>query len=381
MNPASKEAGVGPARPSIGLAMIVRNEQSVIARCLASVEGLVDEWLVVDTGSTDATAQLVRDALAALPGRLVERPWVDFGTNRTELVELAREHLSTDFLLLLDADMTIEVGPDFARELGAVNDAVNALAVRVGRDFEYRMPYLVRRDREWRFVGRTHEYLAGPGADSHEEFDGLRIVHHADGANRVDKFERDLRLLRLELDDEPDDPRATFYLAQTLRDLGRAEEAIEAYARRALLGGWEEEVFWSLFQIAEITASVRRANATDLYLAAWDFRPTRAEPLHRLARRQREVNCHATAHHFAELGMSLPPTRDLLFVERWVERWGLRFEWSVAAWWLGDVAGALRACDELLARTDLDASHREAVEANRLVCLSATPRHHAPRPD
>lgn len=95
--------------------MIVRNEQSVIARCLASVEGLVDEWLVVDTGSTDATAQLVRDALAALPGRLIERPWVDFGTNRTELVELAREHLSTDFLLLLDADMTIEVGPDFAR--------------------------------------------------------------------------------------------------------------------------------------------------------------------------------------------------------------------------------------------------------------------------
>src|SRR4051794_39725016 len=90
--------------------MIVRDEAAVVERCLESVRPLVDTWLVVDTGSTDATPELVGTSLADLPGELVHRPWRDFGTNRSALLELARGR--ADYLLLLDADMTVDAAPD-----------------------------------------------------------------------------------------------------------------------------------------------------------------------------------------------------------------------------------------------------------------------------
>ena len=72
------------------LNMIVKNEVSVIARCLASVRPIIDHWVIVDTGSTDGTQDAIRTLMADLPGELHERPWRDFAHNRTEALELAR---------------------------------------------------------------------------------------------------------------------------------------------------------------------------------------------------------------------------------------------------------------------------------------------------
>src|SRR3954469_24736376 len=87
------------------LNMIVRDESAVIERCLASVRPYVQSWLIVDTGSVDDTRERVRAAMAGIPGELVERPWRDFGHNRTEALELARPH--GDYLLFIDADETL----------------------------------------------------------------------------------------------------------------------------------------------------------------------------------------------------------------------------------------------------------------------------------
>ena len=92
---------------TIALAMIVRDEAEVIGRCIESVRERIDYWVICDTGSTDATREIVRDALAGVPGELHQRKWVDFGHNRTELLRLARG--KADYLLLLDADMTVSV--------------------------------------------------------------------------------------------------------------------------------------------------------------------------------------------------------------------------------------------------------------------------------
>src|SRR6187399_76861 len=77
-------------RPSVCLTMIVKDETAVIERCLRSVRPFIDCWSIVDTGSTDGTQRLLASALAELPGKLHERPWKDFGHNRTEALELAR---------------------------------------------------------------------------------------------------------------------------------------------------------------------------------------------------------------------------------------------------------------------------------------------------
>lgn len=88
-----------------------------------------------------------------------------------------------------------------------------------------------------RYVGATHEALVVEGPVT--LLDGIRFLDHADGANRPGKSERDIALLEAALADDPGDLRSLFYLAQSLRDAGRLDEAIDAYSRRAAAGGFE----------------------------------------------------------------------------------------------------------------------------------------------
>ena len=87
-----------PTQPTICLTMIVKNESQVIRRCIDSVKDYISYWVIVDTGSTDGTQDLIKEIMAEynIPGELHERPWVDFGHNRTENLRYAKDKADTD---------------------------------------------------------------------------------------------------------------------------------------------------------------------------------------------------------------------------------------------------------------------------------------------
>jgi glycosyltransferase involved in cell wall biosynthesis len=343
--------------------MIVRNEAAVIERCLRSIKDHIGYWTIIDTGSTDGTPYIIRELLSEIPGALYDRPWVDFGHNRTELMELARG--TAQQLVLLDADMVVLIGGDGVSSIDIEAD-INELLVSGG--VEYKMPYIVHGDRPWRFHGSTHEYLDGDFEKRTHFVNGVSFFHHGDGGFKSDKFVRDEILLRRQIRSEPDNPRWYFYLAQTRQNLGDSEGAIVAFRRRIELGGWDEEVFWSLLSIGELLeARGDWPEATIALLAAWEFRPTRAESLMVLASGFRSRNMYATAKMYAELGQNIPLPQDRLFVRRWVYDWGLDFEQSVAGWWMGSTEAARTTWQTLLARTDLDEAHRDAIESNLIL--------------
>jgi glycosyltransferase involved in cell wall biosynthesis len=345
--------------------MMVRNEAAVIERCLDSVRGLIDSWVICDTGSTDGTQALISDALTDIPGELHDRPWVDFGHNRTELMALARG--KADYLLLIDADMTITVGKSRPLALRA-----DSYMLRHTEDPEYWIKRLVRGDRRWWYVGATHEFIATDGVDRVENLDAIVIHHHGDSGTRSEKFERDLRLLTREHEQRPQDARTVFYLAQTLRDLGRVEEAIDFYRRRCDMGGWDEEVFYSLYQVGVLSHRAgRRDPAIVALLEAWNHRPQRIEPLYELAWMFRERGMHHPAYMVAKRGIDAPAPPDSLFVHRWIYEWGLLFEYSIAAYWAGHPRAALEACNRLLKLRQLPDSYRDQVLSNRGHCLHA----------
>ncbi len=349
-----------PSRPTIGLAMIVRNEARIIERCLESVRGFIDHWTIVDTGSRDGTPGIIRECLHGIPGVVYDRPWVDFGRNRTELMDLAMG--TADWLLLLDADHVVEVDGDW---LVGHRDWSDAMDLRVLGLHDFWMPYLVRGDRAWTFRGTTHEYLDVGSDVVPGRLDALRIIDRSDGSSRPDKYRRDVALLEKQIAIEPDVSRWPFYLGQTRQGMGDIDGAIAAFRKCIELSSWDEEIHWSLLSIGELLKD--RGDWPDAALAlqaAWEFRPGRAEALFALATGYRERNMYLTARLFAEKGLEIPRPDDQSFVRRWVYDWGLRFEQSVAAWWMGDDELARAIWRELDSRDDLAPAYHDHVREN-----------------
>lgn len=345
-------------KPSMCLCMIVKNEAKVIERCLASARDLVDTWVISDTGSTDGTQRLVRTAMHGIPGELHDEPWVNFGHNRTLNIRRARG--KADYLLLLDADHVIRRDGPLPRL------TADAYLLRHEGATEYRISRLVSGSVAWRYEGVTHEYLTADTRHRQANLDALVIEDFYDGGSRRDKFERDARLLSAELERDPTNTRTVFYLAQTMRDMGSTEEAIALYERRAGMGGWAEEVYCSLLQ-----AGILRADSDDwpgavkAFSRAWESRPQRLEACYELALRLRGMGRHQAAHAIVRAGLGKEQPNDLLFVQPWVYRWGLLFEFSITAYWVGDYAGSLEACDRLLAMPDLPDIYRKQTVTNR----------------
>lgn len=358
----------------ICLNMIVKDEAHVIRRCIDSVRPLIDSWVIVDTGSTDGTQDVIREALADLPGELHERPWRDFGHNRSEAIELARGH--GGYLLFIDADDTLEFEPEFTRPEG---DA-DAYEIQIHHgELRYGRLCLVDNSLPWRFVGVLHEYPDCGRPVVRKPLRGVRLNFLGGGGRSqvsvVEKYARDAKILEAAVEREPDNARYRFYLAQSYRDSDQPERALQAYEHRATMGGFAEEVFCSLLRAARLARALGhgRDEVIARYLRAHEARPTRAEALGQLAQYLREHGpCWELAYLFARRAVEIPmPTSDVLFVEpEWYD-WRCLDEFAVAAYWIGRRDESRAACEKLLASQKLPASQVDRVRANLRFSLEA----------
>jgi hypothetical protein len=355
----------------ICLSMIVRNESAVIERCLRSVRPFIDSWAIADTGSTDGTQDLIRREYADLPGELIERPWVDFAHNRNEALQLASAH--GDYALVIDADEILVGDEGFA---WPKLDAPGYLLELVFGSTRYRRVALPRLDLDWSWRGVLHEALVSTQAGDAQYLPGLRIHVHTDGARsqrpQAEKFAADADVLRQALLKEPDNARYAFYFAQSLRDSGRTADALGAYKHRVAMGGWAEEVYQAMLQVAVLSERMGCAEPEILaaYLHAYDFRPTRAEAPCELARYCRLQKHYALGRDFAAIAATLPTSEDVLFVDRSVHDWRARDELAVSSYWCGEYARSAALCRELLASPLLPEAERSRIDANLAFALA-----------
>ena len=314
------------------LNMIVKNEMANLGRCLEAVAPHISCWVIGDTGSSDGTQDFIRRFFddRGVPGELHEFPFENFEQARNTALRLSYESpLPFDYILLDDADMELIV--DDARFHGRLGAAGYQLMQRSAGGLSYWNTRLVRRGAGAWYHGVTHEYLDVPGGA--EQLSGIWYRDHASGANRVDKFERDIRLLRAALEKDPDNARYWFYLAQSYQDAGQPQEAAEAYRKRAAMGGWAEEAWMARVRLARsLLKSGDETGFVATAMAAFNERPWRAEPLYDLARHYRLTGGHHAGALVAERGLEIPrPDGDILFIEDWVYAHGLREEFSITA--------------------------------------------------
>ncbi len=349
--------------PTVALAAIVKNEAPVVRRMLDSVRPFIAAWCVVDTGSTDGTQAIVREAMAGMPGELHERPWVNFGANRSESIALARP--LADYLLLVDADDTVQADSGFTWD--GLTEDVGRILVR-DRSTSYWRAHLLSTRKPFRFDGVVHESVACDAPTTSQALTGITYHRGCDGARSTDpnKFKRDAEALETAFATDPTNARTTFYVAQSWRDFGELEKAVSYYRRRVQMGGWAEEAWYALFQVAVLLDRLNKppSEVVEAYLLAHAVRPSRAEPLCALARYHRLRNEWQPAYNCAARAMRIPkPEGDILFIDESVA-WRARDEFALAAYWLGKRNESRRANEALLASSDLPTEQRARIEKN-----------------
>jgi len=339
--------------------LIVKNESKIIRRCLDSIKPYIDHWVVCDTGSTDDTKDVISSELSEVPGQLHEVPWVDFGHNRTKLLELCKG--KADYVLLIDADEVLLVHDEsFKDQL-----FLDSYLIKFEGDLEWRQKKLIGNHIDWKYKGVTHEYISSTQESSSDPTDLISLNHWCDGSRRPEKFEDDIRLLRKALKDEPKNGRYWFYLAQCLFDLGRYKKALRAYQNRIEIGGWEEEVYYSAFRKALCLKEIKPHFPIEELVQAHELRPSRSEAVYEIIKHHREKECYDTAYSLCKRQMSRPKSEDILFIDKTINDYKLQDKLAVCSYWVGEYEESLKLSQELLENPHLPDIHRARIEENK----------------
>ncbi|GGG85565.1 tetratricopeptide repeat-containing glycosyltransferase family 2 protein [Paenibacillus radicis (ex Gao et al. 2016)] len=222
----------------LGVHVIVRDEADVLGRCLSSVQGIADEIIVADTGSTDQSAAIA----AGFGAKVIEVPWQDdFAAVRNRLLDEA----STQWILVLDADEWLSGGEALLLRQELEEAALSISAFKLAMEHviddtdhqnvvRSEAVRLFRNRQSFKYTGEIHEQLT----NETKEVDGplltasfilLHDGYKPSVLQRKKKTERNLRIITRQLSQRPDDPFCLYNYAVALCQSGQLAEALDAF--------------------------------------------------------------------------------------------------------------------------------------------------------
>lgn len=355
------------SKKTVCLNMIVKNESKVIRRCLASVKDTIDYWVIVDTGSTDGTQEIIKEFMKDIPGELHEQPWVNFGHNRNAALQLAKK--KGDYSLFIDADETLE--GSFDRK--SLEKDVYIALVRTLCDplTVYQRALLINNSKDWSWQGVIHEKLVNPKEATFEVLQNVALSAEArDGHRSLDpeKYLKDAKILEKALIDDPYNAEYLFYLAQSYYNAKELKLALKTYEKRAKMEGWDQHTFWAKYQIPLLQEKLEMDPQLIIknYCEAFQYRPTRAEPICCLAQYFYTQKNYLLGYLLAQFGMKIPPPNDFVYVEQWMYSYGLLAVLANCAFELGKYDEAAAVYDKIAQVENIPPSiYEQAKKTNR----------------
>lgn len=266
---------------TICLCMIVKNESHIIEKCLRSVAPLIDYYVICDTGSTDNTIDIIQKTTSELrlKGEVLRHKWVNFAHNRTlslkagkaaqvvakaakeaqvvakagkaaqVLAKAAKAAKAADYLLVIDADETLQFCKEFTKVQHLDKDAYNIETILGNIRFNRLQLLSTRLD--WYYEGVVHEYPRAEGLRTIDKLVYFYNVSTVQGSRsrNPNKYLDDAKLLEADLLVNKDNSRSIFYLAQSYRDAKCYDKARENYIKRLSMTGYDEELIVCYSQI------------------------------------------------------------------------------------------------------------------------------------
>ena len=287
--------------PKLCLNMIVKNESKVIIPLLQSVSSIIDTYCICDTGSTDDTIDIITTFFSNIniPGLVFSEPFVNFEYSRN--FALTKCYGLSEYVLLLDADNILEIFNFDKNEL--LNGINNYSLLQGNSNFHYKNKRIILNNGNFKYKGVTHEYLSGPGNDIVLDKSIIFVNDVGNGGSKENKYIRDIELLSKGIIDEPTNTRYHFYLANSYKDTGNFDKAIEYYKKLiAFDDAWWEEKYISCIRIYECLESTGFQTQGIFYLIeSYIYSPSRIEGIFLLIQYYTCRNHHQIAYSFYSL--------------------------------------------------------------------------------
>jgi hypothetical protein len=358
---------------TISLALIVRNEERTLGRCLASLEGAVDEIVVVDTGSNDRT----KTVASRYTDRTFDFPWYqDFGAAR----QFAFDQATGDWVMWVDADDVV-LGAEHIKSLTANAPAdVGVFYWRYITDrdawgnphCEFWRERCVRNDGTFRWAGRVHEVLVPQQSCAIVRSPDVVVEHYGEEDRGPEKLRRNLDILEKEYAEsgESPSPRLLFYLGREYASAGYVDRALAAFSRYLDVATWDEERYLAQTQVASLHQAQRQyEKAIDADLQALKICPHWPDAYFGLARTYYFLRDWHRVIHWTEVGRAMPRPDTIHIINPMDYRYSWIIYYTNALYHVGAVQDAQAWTQQALEICPDDPWHR----ANSLV-FARTPQ-------
>lgn len=291
--------------------MIIKNGGDTLKRVLEENKQYIDRWTILDTGSTDGTQNVISEVMRNKKGKMYERTFDNFRDSRNLCLDLSSKMCK--FTIMLDDTYVIK--NNLLNFLKEINDDIYADSYSFiinSDDVEYSSNRMVKTDLNLRFENKIHEVFEKnlcvlvPKENAYIFDIQTNFMHNRTKERKL----FDLGILLEMVEEEPENPRHLYYVAQTYIELGNFEKAVEYFIRRVEHKnvGHKLEKMDAYFELAR-TLNFRMnrpfEEVEQYYLKSYELDKTRADSLYYIGLNYNEKGDFEKAYHYFSVGFEI----------------------------------------------------------------------------
>lgn len=295
----------------MNVCIMVKNAGESFRDMLTKNLPFIDQYTILDTGSTDNTINIAREVLKDKRGKIYEEPFINFRDSRNRLLDLAGTECF--FNVMLDDTYVLNGKVREFLEYVRGDDDIQCYSITIEDvDTMYMSARITKSTSGLRYENLIHEIIKTDVSVSIPREWG-HIVDENNPYMRertIQRKQQDLDILMQMNREDPSDPRNYYYIADSYICLKDWENAVKWFKKRVEFGGYQSEVQDALYYIATIQDHYLNfpwPECLEGYLRCYDYDPTRAESLYLVGSHYRKAGMNNVAYIFLkrafEIGM------------------------------------------------------------------------------